>query len=72
MKSGKRYKQGHYQHSYQYFEYIEKLDLFKSAIEDFSMDWFNPSKREEELTEKEFLSEIINNYDYQKMIENIS
>lgn len=72
LKEGKTYKQGHYQHGYEYFEYDEKSEIFKYTREDLGLDWANPDITEMILSEDEFLQKIIAGFEYQEMKEYIT
>ncbi len=72
LKSKKVYKQGHYHYGYEYFWYDEKSDLFIRKLEDLAMDMYNPSIIETKLSENEFIAILTDEYEYEKMIANIS
>jgi len=71
LKTGKQYKQGHYQQGYESFEFVEKDNLFKYTREETGLDWFNPLVTKALLTEKEFLVKMTDNFNYEEFINNL-
>ncbi len=62
LKSGRSYKDGHYQHGYTYISYDKINNNFNYKIEHFGLDIYNPDISEKTLNEKELMLLLINNF----------
>ena len=60
LKSGEKYKKGHYHYRYVYYWYDSERDLFYYKMEDLSMNIFEPSMTEQAYTEDVFLKKLMN------------
>jgi hypothetical protein len=71
LKSGKQYKQGHYQVGYEYLYYDSAKKSFVYKREELGLDFFNPEITEEFLSEKEMINELIKKFSYKDIINNL-
>ena len=62
LKSGERYKKGHYHYGYVYYWYDSADRLFYYKMEDLSTNIFEPTIIETTFSEAKFLKKIINEY----------
>ncbi|MBN2664411.1 MAG: hypothetical protein JXR68_12240 [Bacteroidales bacterium] len=70
LKQGKQHKTGHYQYGYTYYFYSDGFII--EIIEDLSVNIYDPSIRTEKICVDEFISTLIEKFDYEDFMKNLS